>query len=196
MKCGKCCNLNGHTADRGQALVEFSLTLPLLLLLALGIIEMSYAIYDQHVVIKMAREGSNLISRNTSLTDAGTAMTSMANAPVDLSSNRSLMIFSVIRKKSTDPTKSVLYKMRKIGSLTGKTSLLATTGTCTFDPANDYVNSAGPDACQITSLPSGVVIPNSGQIFMTEVFNNHALITPASNLGIQVPSTLYANAYF
>jgi Flp pilus assembly protein TadG len=188
--------LNPQIAQKGQALVEFALTLPLLLLLALGIIEFSYVLLDQHVLIKMAREGSNLISRNTSLTDAGTAMTAMANTPVDLTSNRSLMIFSVIRKKSTDPTKAVLYKKRQIGSLTGKASILSTSGTCTFTSANDYANAAGVDACVITNLPSAVVIPNSGQIFMTEVYNSHSLITPVGNLGIAMPTSLYANAYF
>jgi hypothetical protein len=194
-------------SSKGQALVEFALTLPLLLLLALGIIEVSYGIYDQHVLIKMAREGSNLISRNTSLYLAGTAMKSMANPPVDLNSSRSLMIFSVIRLGTTGvyAGKPVIYKYRTVGNLTGRSSILSQSGQCTFyndaaAPTHDYENTSttNPDACLANggTLPSGVVIPNSGQLFLTEIYNTHNLITPASKFGINVPSVLYANAYF
>ena len=41
--------------------------MPLVLMLALGVIEASYALLHQHVVTKLTREGSNLISRDTSL---------------------------------------------------------------------------------------------------------------------------------
>ncbi|MFN8009076.1 MAG: TadE family protein [Terriglobia bacterium] len=190
------CEISG-SCNHGQALVEFAIVLPFLLLLALGVIEFSYAIYAKHVVIKMAREGSNLISRNTSLVDAGTIMTSMANTPVDLNSNHSLMIFSVIRIGSvTNVNKPVLYKRRVMGSLSGYTSILSTSGTCNFVSSSDYANSA-VDGCLIAGgLPAGVVVPNSGQLYMTEVYNTHNYLTPAGNFGISSPNTLYANAYF
>jgi Flp pilus assembly protein TadG len=188
---------NCRMVERGQALVEFAIVLPLLLLLILGVIEFSYAMYAKHVLIKMAREGSNLISRNTSLVDAGTVMRSMANAPVDLNSTHSLMIFSVIRLGSTTNVgKPVLYKRRQLGTLAGHTSILSTSGTCNFVSSNDYANSADDNCLIAGGLPTGVVIPNSGQIYMTEVFNTHNFLTPAGNFGINAPNTLYANAYF
>jgi len=55
---------------------------PLILLLVLGVVEVSYATLDQHVVSKMAREGSNLISRDTPMGDAAAAMASMSTSPV------------------------------------------------------------------------------------------------------------------
>ena len=64
-------------AERGQSLVEFAIVLPLLVVLALGVIEVSWALLDNHVLTKLSREGSNLISRDTSLQDAATAMRSM-----------------------------------------------------------------------------------------------------------------------
>ena len=63
--------------DRGQALLEFAVCLPLVLVLALGVIEVSYGLLDQHVVTKLSREGANLISRDTALQDALTAMKTM-----------------------------------------------------------------------------------------------------------------------
>ena len=55
---------------RGQSLVEFAFLMPLILVVALGVIEFGYALLDQHVVTKLTREGSNLISRDTTLEDA------------------------------------------------------------------------------------------------------------------------------
>ena len=54
----------------GQGLLEFALILPLLMVLVLGVVEVSYALLDQHVVTKLTREGSNMISRDTTLDDA------------------------------------------------------------------------------------------------------------------------------
>ena len=72
-----------HT-NRGQSLIEFTLVLPLVLVTVLGVVEVSYALLDQHIVTKLTREGSNLISRNTALGDAATAMRTMSTRPVDL----------------------------------------------------------------------------------------------------------------
>ena len=48
----------------GQSMIEMAMIMPLLVTIALGLIELSYALLDQHVVTKMTREGSNLISRD------------------------------------------------------------------------------------------------------------------------------------
>ena len=73
----------------GQTLLEFALVLPFVLVLALGVIEVGYALLDQHVVTKLAREGSNLISRDTSLADAATAMRNMSSRPVNFNNGSS-----------------------------------------------------------------------------------------------------------
>ena len=57
---------------RGQSLIEFTMFLPLALVLCFGMIELGYALLDQHVVSKLTREGSNLISRYTTIEDAST----------------------------------------------------------------------------------------------------------------------------
>ena len=69
-------------------MIEFAVVLPLLLVVVLGLIEVSYALYDQHVVTKLTREGSNLISRDTSLQDAATALRTLSVRPVDLRRTR------------------------------------------------------------------------------------------------------------
>ena len=53
------------------------------------------------VVTKLTREGSNLISRDSSLQDATTAMASMSTRPVNFNNGSSKLIFSVIKNVPT-----------------------------------------------------------------------------------------------
>ena len=96
--------------------------MPLVLVVALGVVEFGYALLDQHVVTKLTREGSNLISRDTTIDDAVTAMRSMSTRPVDFTT-RSRMIFSVLKKGSTTGTANydqvILYQRHEYGSLAG-----------------------------------------------------------------------------
>ena len=57
-------------------------------MLSLGVVEVGYALLDQHVVTKLTREGSNLISRDVTLQDAATAMQSMTTRPGRLRQRR------------------------------------------------------------------------------------------------------------
>lgn len=184
---------------RGQGLVEFSLVLPLVVVLTLGIIEIGYALLDQHVVTRLTREGSNLISRDVSLQDAVTAMRSMSSRPVNLD-NGSRLIFSVIKKGATTGTPNydrlILYQRHSYGTLSAP-SALTTAGAGTFGGAPDYVavNSDYNTNLRVTNLPNDLVV-RGGMIYVTEVHTTHPLITPLDRFGIRVPNTLYSIAYF
>ena len=67
-----------------------------MLMVALGVIEVGYALLDKHVITKLTREGSNLISRETALGDAANALTKMSTRPVNFSDGTSKLIFSVV----------------------------------------------------------------------------------------------------
>jgi hypothetical protein len=58
----------------GQALAEFTLALPVLLMLVLGLVEVSRAIELRHALSSLTREGANAASRGSSL-DAALAAT-------------------------------------------------------------------------------------------------------------------------
>jgi hypothetical protein len=184
----------------GQTLVEFVLVLPLVLLIVLGVVEVGYLLLDQHVVTKLTREGSNLISRNTSLQDAANAMTTMSARPVDFASG-SKLILSVIKNVGTTGTSNyntaVLYERLEIGTLP-RSSALTTRGPASF-PAPDYqaTNSDNNTNLQITNLPPNL-ITTGGMLYVTEIYSTHARITPIDRLGLglTVPTTLYSIAYF
>jgi hypothetical protein len=180
--------------------VEFAFLMPLVLVVALGVIEFGYALLDQHVVTKLTREGSNLISRDTSIEDAITAMRSMSTRPVDFAT-RSRVIFSVLKKGATTGSPNydqvILYQRAEYGSLSG-TSGLRMNGSGTFGPAPDYVaaNSDTNVGLQIANLPSYLDVTRGGLVYVTEIFTTHNLITPLDRFGVTVPDTLYSIAYF
>lgn len=58
--------------QEGAAVVEFALILPLLLLLLIGTLEVSLALYDKSVITNASREGARagIVARNPKLSDA------------------------------------------------------------------------------------------------------------------------------
>jgi hypothetical protein len=182
----------------GQSLVEFAVVLPFLVLVAFGVIELSYALLDLHVVTSFSREGSNLISRNTSLKDAVTAMRSMTSRPLNLDDGSSKIILSVVRRVATPGAanydRDILYQRTEYGTLAAQSRL--TGGGGAFGSAPDY-QALNPDddaGLRIGNLP--VTLTRGGTLFITEVFTRHTTLTPIDSFGLIVPDRLYSIAYF
>ena len=186
---------------RGQSIVEFALVLPFLVVLVLGLCELGYALLDSHIVTKLTRESSNLISRDSTLQDAATAMTSMSSRPVNFGNGSSKIIFSVIRKVDTvgaaNYGQPILYQRYVYGSFAGS-SALTTSGTGSFGGAPNYqaANSDTDTRLRVTNLPNPAAMPLGGMTYVTEIFTRHTLITPLDRFGVTVPTSLYSIAYF
>jgi len=184
----------------GQSLIEFAMALPVIVLLALGVVETSWALLDAHIVTRLAREGSNLISRDTTPTDTVSALQGMSTRPVDFNAN-SRVILSVIMNVPTvgaaNYNTPVLYQRYEFGALAA-TSRLNTAGSGTFGPAPDYQanNSDNNTGLRLTNLPPNVGTTLGGMTYVTEIFSTHTLLTPIGNFGITMPQTLYSIAYF
>jgi hypothetical protein len=185
----------------GQGLLEFAMVLPIFLLLVLGVVETGYAMLEQHVVTKVSREGSNLISRDTPVGEAAAVMRSMATRPLDFDSANSRLILTVIRRGATVGTpnydKDVLYQRHQIGGLT-MPSKLSTRGAPALGGGPDYT-ALNPDHdvnLQITNLPPTVVLSIGGMVYVTEVYSTYSPLTPLERFGFTLPETLYSIAYF
>ena len=189
-------------AARGQSIVEFAIILPLLLLICLGVVETAYALIDQHVVTKLAREGSNLISRDTGLQRAGAIMTSMSTPPVNFTNGTSTVIFSVLMKGGTTGTANygqvILFQRACFGSCT-QASRLTSGGAHGGPPEYLAVNPDTNTGLQVTNLSDSIINVNGGFLYVTEIFTRHNLITPLDRLvpyGVTMPNELYSIAYF
>jgi Flp pilus assembly protein TadG len=188
-------------ATSGQSLIEFALVLPLVLLVALGVIETSWALLDDHVVTKLSREGSNLISRDVTIQDATTAIRQMASRPVNFDDGSSTVIFSVIKRGAITGTANYnqpfLYQRYVYGTFPG-TSQFSTSGSGSFGGAPNYMaNNPDTDASLQITNAAATLVPNPGQlIYVTEVFSRHSLLTPLDKFGISMPTTLNSIAFF
>jgi hypothetical protein len=186
--------------QEGQSMVEMALVMPILLITALAVVEVSYALLDQHIVSKLSREGSNLISRDVALADAGAAMRTMTTRPVNFDVG-SRLVFSVLKKVATSGSANydriVLYQRYEMGALAA-TSAIRTSGNGAFGAGPDYiaVNSDNDANLRVVGLPGNIDITRGNLLYVTEVFTRHPLITPVDRFGISVPSTLYSIAYF
>jgi hypothetical protein len=192
----------GVRNERGQSLLEFAFIMPLFLLLVLGVIEVGYALLDQQVVTRLTREGSNLISRDLDIEVAVQALEGMQSRPVNFQGG-STLIFSVVRRGATTGSanynKLILSQRYQKGSL--GSSKITTAGSGSFGGPPDYlaVNSDNNTGLQVTSLPSNIISVLGGQLYVTEIYSAHPLITPLDRLmkyGVKVPKTLYSVAYF
>ena len=187
-------------SEAGQGIVEMALVLPVTVLVALGVVELSYALLHEHILSKVSREGANLISRDVTLLDAGTALRKMQTPPVDLDSG-SRVIFSVLKKGATVGTANydrvVLYQRYAVGSISAA-SILNTAGAGVFGPAPDFqaVNSDTDTNLRISDLPAELNIPRGGLLYVAEVYTDHEILTPLHRFGITVPPRLHSVAYF
>ena len=187
-------------SERGTSIIEFAFVMPLICVLALGVTEMGWALLDAHVVTRLAREGSNLTSRDTSLQDAASAMQGMSTRPVNFNAG-SKVIFSVIRNVGTigaaNYNRPVLYQRYEYGSFPAS-SKLTLSGSGSFGPAPEYqaINSDSNTGLRVTNLPGTVGTTLGGMVYVTEVYSPHSLITPFNNFGFSLPTSLYSIAYF
>ena len=195
----------GIRSARGQSIVEMAIVMPLLLLLSLGVVETAYALLDQHVVTKLAREGSNLISRNTTLEQAANVLTSMQTAPVNFSNGNSAVIFSVLQKGGTTGSSNfgqvILFQRAKFGTLPATSRLTAAGGSFGGPPEYLAANPANNTGLQLTNVPDSIINVNGGFLYVTEIFTRHNLITGLDGFlppmfRVVLPRTLYSIAYF
>jgi hypothetical protein len=184
--------------DRGQGLVEFTLLMPLLLVLTLGLIEVGSALLDQQMTTKLTREGSNLISRDVSLDTAEKAVRSMSSGPVKFPDDAKV-IFSVVRQGATVGTanyqQNILYQRHQFGSLAGSSFLNNPGGTFT-GPDHSARNADTDTTLRVTNLPGNLQLTPGATVYITEVYTKHTLLTPLDRLGIHLPEKLYSIAYF
>jgi hypothetical protein len=185
----------------GQSLMEFALTLPLVLMVVLGIVELGYGLFDKHVVTRLSREGANLISRNNTLEDARNVMIAMSTRPVNFNDGTSRLILSVLRRGNTAGTANnnqlFLYQRHIYGSAPG-TSVIQIAGSGSFGGAPDYqaANADNNPGLRLVNPPAGLAAVPGSMIYVAEIYSTHTAITPLGNFGVTVPARFYAVSYF
>ena len=180
--------------SRGQTLAEFGVSISLLMVVFLGIFQVSYLIYQQYVALNLAREGANLILRQSTFDDAAAAMT-QTDPQFDANTR---LILSVVELGGPGPNNNmpIITHRHAWGMPTGA-SVLGDPPSSSYDPKNDYtaMDLARDSSIQAKSpLPNGLQV-NAGQsVYVAEIWVKRRDIMPLA--GVRLPDTLYSIAYF
>jgi hypothetical protein len=175
------------------------MVVPLLLLLVLGVIEVGYALYENHLIIKLAREGSNLISRQSTLQEAESALLAATTAPITFDQDGKL-ILSVIRLGTAggNLNRPIIAQRRVLGTLNAG-SVLGDPVPGAYGGAPNYSALDANNDTRIRiagALPNGLTLVAGQSVYVTEVYTHHDLITPFERFGARMPTNLYASAIF
>jgi len=179
--------------SRGQTLAEFGVSISLLMVVFLGIFQVSYLIYQQYVALNLAREGANLILRQSTFDDAAAAM-AQTDAQFDANTRLILSVVQLGTAPGPNLGNAVIIQRHAWGMSTGA-SVLGDPPSSSYDPKNDYtaMDLARDSSIQAKSpLPNGLLI-NPGQlVYVAEIYRKRRDIVPLTG----VPDSLYSVTYF
>ncbi len=187
---------------RGQTLAEFGITISLLLVVLLGIFQVSYLSYQQYVALNLAREGANLILRDTSTRSFDATFSAIRSAVADPQFADTRLILSVVQL-GTDPGPNegnpIIMNRHAWGMSTGASVLGDPPSDSYYDPAVDAAadkNYAAKDPKNDqriqAKLPNGLQLVASQSVYVAEIYRKRRDIMPLAG----VPDSLYSVAFF
>jgi Flp pilus assembly protein TadG len=191
-------------SQSGQALTEMALILPLLLVLALGAIEISNIIYTYLVLTHLTREGGNMISRGTPANvgdenygDASSIDYDALDAIVDSS--------APVITPGNESRWKIFYSMIAPSNPTGCLSdPVATNPACAYVVEPQISRGSLIGVMSAIGLSGGAPnLPNLSSVapgrtfYAVEVFYQYTPITPLANFGVAIAGVpFYERAVF
>jgi TadE-like protein len=186
--------MRDRRSQAGQALFEFGVALPILMALVLGVIEVGYALFQSQLATTMAREGSNLISRQVTIGDAESALETMS--PVVRFDTDGALVLSVIKLGTGGSNKDapIIVQRHSAGAFLA-TSTLGNPPQSSYNGWPDYtaLDADNDGSIRVSGdLPNGLTLTPGESVYVTEIFTHRTSIVPFMPL----PETLYASAFF
>lgn len=157
-------------------IVEWALTLPLLLLLFIGLLDSAQMVLLHAQLDNLTREAGNLVSRGVTIPEAWSTL-ALEQAPLDLQQRGQFIFTTVGRKSSSDDTPWVLSQIT-LGNKTYLTSTVGTPGSAAAIPG-------------ISSIAPGV-----NMLAVESAYTFSPTIAPPPLTGLSFPPFVAGIAYF
>lgn len=171
--------------ESGQATVELSMILLVLIILAYGLMDFCTAIYEKQVIVNLTREGANLSARGYGdgsaeiMTNALQAIIQEAS-PLNLSTNSTSGLLILTQAANTNNLASGFYITQQLKS--GRLLASSKVGTGVGTHAN---------------LPSTIVAQSGHYVYIAEIYYKFNAPAPLQKLiHATVTNQFYDVAYF
>ncbi len=188
--------LKKPSASAGQSMIELALILPILLLLALGVVDFARAIQFNNILVSMSREGANLAARSTSDPQfIITALTTTAE-PLKMATNGMVYITEIIGKKvdascvdnppgtcAAAAKVSAQYRMQSGGNR----SMLSNVWVCSSWLSNG--SCVLPNTPPAAVLPPGLTLRDGEMVYAVETYYDYDVLV---NYVMQTDPKLYS----
>ena len=175
-------------SQKGQNLIELAFVLPFLVVLALGLIDLSYALYMANVANRVSREGANLAARfpgwqiideQRHLVDIINSMVASAAPSIRDFSSDGCIIISVLKIDGTGPgATATLVKRARFDAWVQPTRIPVETPTTPSPPFS---------ADRLSGVLNGQAVTNGESMAVVEVYYKHKLLTPLRNFIPGIP---------
>jgi hypothetical protein len=162
--------------QRGTALSEMVVLLPLLLAMLLVAIDFGRLVYTTQILVDLTRESGNLVSRGATYDDAFKAA-SRKTGEVNVLGNGGIIISEVRRKAANDPTPWIMRQERR-GAMSSMSSRVGKVG--------------GP-----AKIPNVTQMPVGAAIMAVEILHPFDPMFESAPLHINFyPESIYEVAFF
>jgi TadE-like protein len=162
--------------QRGTALSELAILLPLLILMVLVGVDFGRLVYDNQVLVDLTRETANMVSRGAT-SDQAFAAAQLEPGELDVIGKGGIIISKVQRHSSKDPTPWVISQDRR-GAMGSSSSKVGKVNAVATIPG-------------VTQLDAGITIT------AVEIMHPFKPVFTLKSLGLNLyPTTIYDVAYF
>lgn len=153
----------------GIATVELGLVLPILLAMALGVIDLSRAIQFNNVLINLSREGANLAARTTESPQYILKTLMDTAAPLPMNTEGMMIITKLVGRADGQANVEAQYRPASGGKLTLASALWACTswganGVCTMPTTRPII-------------PLAVALNDGETVYAVESFCDYTLFS-------------------
>jgi Flp pilus assembly protein TadG len=160
--------------ERGVALVELALLLPLLVVLAFGVIDLGRLIHARLVVTNVSREGGSLASRDIQVGDALITMLQSSATPFNLQTQGRIHVIKIKAGETrSDPLPYIDSRVSR-GSYTAASSSIS-------GNVNDTPGGLSSTLMNHLTFKTSINTSELSEINIVEVFYHYRPITPLPN---------------